>query len=819
MRRLSDNARRVRARNHIKMQSTTGAGIGPQWRMPAAGASLRRQRCEAHDPGRGGAVGTFQKKRLAMAYTTFRTRSFTGALAGLLAAWGGSAAAIDFDLFGTEVKVDNLITIGASFRTQDRDPSLIGKSTLYALHNPPGEGLCLERATDNGVNGPNPAVRNNAHNAGTYRDATAGTLVGITRVCSGSNPTGGNAANPAPANLAFVAAPGSYAPNGDNGNLNFDKGDIVHAVAKITSDISFSLMDFNVFIRPIFYFDANYTDDFLEQRPDTTIQSSTAPLPDAVEELVGTDLDLLDYNISHVFTIFDRDLSVKLGNQVLNWGESSLLLFNSLNSVNALDATKVRMPGADLKEFFQPQGMVLLGTDVIENVSVEGWYQYEWKPLRIDPVGTFFSQSDTLGAGGRGALLGFGKNPEDPENLYEAIDTCSGPNQCADPTAPLGSHSGRTIYRDFAEEARRKPSDTGQYGIALKSFLEDFNNGTELSFYFANYHSRFPIASLISSDATCINTAADLAPGGACGLAALGGTVAATVEPLPVDTARLIIEYPENIRLYGLSFNTTVGDYALSGEYAYRDNLPVQIHSTDLTFAALNPALPANDVAIIPGRRKGFPDFVSVYRGISGGYGANTYIRGYERMESGQANLTVLRLIGGDNPIGASQMTVLFEMGMNKTFNMPSLGELQFQGGGVDTHISPGADGTPGYLPAGSPAANPTDRQNPTAHTDLKGFGTSESYGYRLLNLNRWDSALFGANLETLTIVQHDVKGTTPGIGTNFVHGRKQIAFGVRFDYLSTYIGEVRYSWNTGGAKRDGLRDRDNVFVTLGYQF
>ncbi|MBI3171749.1 MAG: DUF1302 family protein, partial [Hydrocarboniphaga effusa] len=39
------------------------------------------------------------------------------------------------------------------------------------------------------------------------------------------------------------------------------------------------------------------------------------------------------------------------------------------------------------------------------------------------------------------------------------------------------------------------------------------------------------------------------------------------------------------------------------------------------------------------------------------------------------------------------------------------------------------------------------------------------------------------------------------------------------FDYLSSYIGEVRYTWFTGGANRDGSRDKDNIFVTLGYQF
>jgi hypothetical protein len=753
-----------------------------------------------------------------MAFMNFASRSLHLALGAALAAHCGAAAAIDFDIGGTTIKFDNLLTVGVSWRMQDRDPSLIGKSSLHRLNNPvdpanPGTppGLCFTRDDDNGFDGADPAVNNGTWDQGYY------TVGVIPAACSFSTQ-----------GAAFAAAPGSYAPNGDNGNLNFEKGDIVHALAKVTSDISFSVADYNFFIRPIVYFDVNYT-DFEEYHPDTTMLPRHTQLPDAVEKQVGFDYDLLDYNVSHLFTLGDRDLSVRLGNQVLNWGESSFLPFNSLNTINPLDATKLRFPGADLKEFFQPVGMLVMGTEVMENVSVEGFFQYDWKPLRIDPVGTFFSQSDTLGAGGTHAMLGFGKNPDDPDGLYEPLDTCSAPGTCVDSAGLIGSTASRTIYRDFAEEARRKPDDMGQYGLALRTFLEGVNNGTELAFYFANYHSRLPIASFISSVETCMgqtdpdNPALDLSPLGACQVTP-GSTVAAGVEPVPVDTVRIVIEYPEDIRVYGLSFNTTVGDYALSGEYAFRDNLPVQVHTTDLTFAALNPAVPEAPIpGLLPSRRQAFPDFVSVYRGIVGGYGPETYIRGYESMKSGQANLTVLRLVGGDNPIAASQMTFLFEMGMNKTFDMPSLHELQFQGGGVDTHISDASDGTEGINP-NDPALNQdavanTQRQNVTAHRDYKGFGTSESYGYRLLNLSRWDSALFGANIETLTLLQHDVKGTTPGIGTNFVHGRKQIAFGVRFDYLSTWIGEVRYSWATGGAKRDGLRDRDNMFVSLGYQF
>lgn len=757
------------------------------------------------------------------------------ALGVLLAAVATPAAAFEFELFETPIRVDNLFTVGAMWRTQDRASYLIGKSTLHRLLNPGStQGLCVSRDDDDGVSGPDP-------------DPTANRYTGTT--CTTSTST---------ENLRYVNAPGAFSPNGDNGNLNFAKHDIVHATAKLTSDISFSFKDYNIFIRPIYMFDANYANDFVELHPDTTLQPAESDYPDAGVDLVGKRFAVLDYNISRVFTIGERDVSIKVGNQVLNWGESALLFLNSLNTINAPDATRARVPGFDLKEAFQPQGMVVLSTDIIENVSLETFYQYEWKPLLIDPVGSFFSVSDTLGAGGRYAMLSFGKAPEDPLNLYRpylndgAADNegppPGGPDlNNDDPIGVLGSSAGRTIYRNSAEEAARRPDDGGQYGAAFKLFLEDFNNGTELAFYAANYHSRLPVVSAIAAQRTCL-VGATGAPslGVDCGFTA--PYTPAAEEPIPVDTMSLIVEYPEDIKLYGVSFNTTIGDYALSGEYAFRENLPIQIHTVDLTYTALQPAFPDRDIVTpagtIPGRQSAFPTFLTGYRGFACTTDANCiqpgqYIRGYESMKVGQTGLTVLRLIGGDNPIAASQMTLLMEMGWTQVFDMPGLDQIQFQGAGVDTHISTGGDrfdrngngtieaneGSLGIDPpgvAGNSGGNsvrtPTLAQNPTA-ANPDNFGDADSYGYRIINLNRWDSALFGANIETLSIIQHDVKGTTPGIGGNFVEGRKQFAFGVRFDYLSTYIGEVRYTWFTGAGDANSSADRDNVFVTLGVQF
>jgi hypothetical protein len=263
------------------------------------------------------------------------------------------------------------------------------------------------------------------------------------------------------------------------------------------------------------------------------------------------------------------------------------------------------------------------------------FYGYEWRPILVDPVGSFFSVSDTLGDGGRYAMLSFAKAPEDPDELYQ-------PNRNPNDTIGLlNSTSDRTVIRDYAEEKRRRPDDGGQYGVAIRSYLEDLNGGTEIAFYYANYHSRIPTASFIAADATCITSALALG----CGIAGLG-------EPVPVGSARLLLEYPEDVHMLGTSFNTNVGDWALSGEYVFRDNLPIQVHTTDLTFAALQPAFPTAAAGPIPGRRQAVPDFISTnYR--KNPVTAGEYIPGFERMKVGQLGMTAIRTIGGANWVDA----------------------------------------------------------------------------------------------------------------------------------------------------------------------
>lgn len=780
-----------------------------------------------------------------------RLKLSLAALTSVLMA-AGSAHALEFDLAGTAIKIENLATVGALMRMQERDGSLVGKSSLgQELF---GVGPCVNRTGDDRVSGPN------TNGSNTFSgDTCSGTRTRpATNLPNLPNPDAVNS------NTVFLQQPGALTPNGDDGNLNFNKYDIAYATAKLTSDISFNISGFNFFTRTVGYFDGIYS-SFEERHPDTTLRPFRTPYQKDARDRNGVHVQALDYFVSKQFELADHQFNIKVGNQVLNWGESAFLLTNSLNSINPPDQARLRIPGFDVKELSRPVGMVLLEGDVIDGVSAQAFYQYDWKSVVVDPVGSYFSVSDTLGEGGEIAMLSFAKAPEDPLQLYEPRLNSQ------DPVYILNSRSSRTLLRDYDLERQYHPSEGGQYGASAKFFLENFNNGTELAFYFANYHARVPSVSAISAKATCIPAGTTsltdptqlLAFVAACdagdpaALVALvlapGAQLPLGAEALPLDSGKVFVEYPENIKMYGFSFNTTVGDLAFSGEYAYRPNLPIQVHTTDLVFALLQPGFPDQDIAIapglsLPGRRTAVPDFITAYRGgVAGQVQPETYIRGYERMAIGQGEVILLKTIGGDNPLGASQITLLLEGGFTHLPNYPDLSEFQSNGAGTDTHISAGIGGSRGLNPldiranpddpsshkcdVATPGANQTQAQAtaacytllqnpiPQAITDIKGYGTPLSYGYRLITLARYDSAFFGANVEFLNALFHDVKGVGPGLGQNFVEGRKQILSGIRVDYLSRFIGELRYTWFTGGANRDQLRDRDNISLFLGYQF
>ena len=127
----------------------------------------------------------------------------------------------------------------------------------------------------------------------------------------------------------------------------------------------------------------------------------------------------------------------------------------------------------------------------------------------------------------------------------------------------------------------RDARDSGQYGFAFR-WLAD---AAEYGVYFMNYHSRTPTVGYKNASASEIGALLGL-----LGTPSLGGPTppgtafSALASPALLSNGEYFLEYPEDIRLYGASFATTLPTgTAWSGEISYRPNLPVSLNSTYTT--------------------------------------------------------------------------------------------------------------------------------------------------------------------------------------------------------------------------------------------
>ncbi|MBV1915281.1 MAG: DUF1302 domain-containing protein [Pseudomonadales bacterium] len=186
-------------------------------------------------------------------------------------------------------------------------------------------------------------------------------------------------------------------PPATYGDINFpDKGELVSTPLKITVEGGFQKGSFGVFMRGTYIYDAIIMGlDPTTSVPTTTNDWITA---DGQDE-IGNSFRLLDaFVYGSVGLGGTTNLSGRLGNQVLSWGESTFI-GNSLNSINPIDATKARGAAPELKEILLPLPIIWGSLDFGGKFSFDAYYVAKWEATVIDPVGTFFSSSAVAGEG------------------------------------------------------------------------------------------------------------------------------------------------------------------------------------------------------------------------------------------------------------------------------------------------------------------------------------------------------------------------------------------------------------------------------------
>ena len=162
------------------------------------------------------------------------------------------------------------------------------------------------------------------------------------------------------------AAPGRWSINTDNGNLNYDKGDFISNALKITSEFGFSYNSFGGFFRATSFYDFT--------------NNSKDELSDVAKEFVGQRTRLLDAYLYKDFEIGENPGTVRLGRQVVSWGESTFIQ-QGINVINPVDVSQIRVAGAELKEAFLPIDMIYGSLGLTQNLSVEALYMLEFEPV------------------------------------------------------------------------------------------------------------------------------------------------------------------------------------------------------------------------------------------------------------------------------------------------------------------------------------------------------------------------------------------------------------------------------------------------------
>jgi hypothetical protein len=632
-------------------------------------------------------------------------------------------------------------------------------------------------------------------------------------------------------------------PNIDDGNLNYDT-DMYSRALKVLTELSLNYRGVGAFVRASGLYD------------DAANNTRRTPLSDKSEDLVVSYTRLLDAFVYAKFDLGSMGAELRLGRQVVSWGESTFIQ-NGANVINHFDVSALRVPGSELKEGFLPQEMVNFSLQFNDNWSAQAIYITDWNATVPEPAGSYYSANDFAPTGGSKVVLGFGSFSD------QGVDF-----------RPLGGPY-ITNFQTVNRLPTIKASDSGQYGFNLKYFAPDFNNGTEFGLYFLNYHSRLPLISGMTGTQQgvgnafgALNSVGAAAQGLAAGLpinaaiataaalgvsrsAAAGGnlslatatqyaTIGANTQLARGDvtaqasniatheyalTAGYFTEYPEDIKMIGLSFNTQLqwGGIALQGEVTYRQDVPLQFDDVELLFAALTPF--EQGLATLRGTPlpttcpEGVPAASTLtHCGQLGSFGLNEKVQGWDLYDTYQVQFTATKTFS--NVLAASQMVIVAEAGLTHVQDMPD----KLTGGPNDRGLrfnGPGTNVSGNYELRGRhcPTLSAADCLALNLVEPQNRFADATSYGYRIAGRLEYPGLVGPWNILPRFSWQHDVSGTTPGPGGNFVEGRYGLTLGVAANLLAKW--ELDMAWTKfGGAGRfNDINDRDFIAVTAKFSF
>ncbi|WP_031298023.1 DUF1302 domain-containing protein [Stutzerimonas chloritidismutans] len=533
----------------------------------------------------------------------------------------------------------------------------------------------------------------------------------------------------------------------DSGNLNYDRGDRFSTIGKVLSELSLRKGDFGGLVRVKGWYDQALEDENVDFGNQANGFKSGKPLSDkGFEDLQkNKGVYLLDAYVYDTYYLNDQALQLRLGRQVVNWGES--IFIQGVNQINPLDVPSFRRPGTEIKEALLPLWMLHANFSLSDGLSLEAFYQFKWEPTVVEGCGNYWSTTENL----------ISTHPGGCDMATSLTDT-------------VGEHA-IGLYPRLSKG--RDARDSGQWGLALRYLVESID--TEVGLYAMNLHSRTPILSARNGI-------------GAAGVTGLANPVVLDELLAGVTATSGFYEYPEDIRLYGLSAATTLAGWSMGAELSYSPNTPVQRNGNDIiTGLLLNQGPVTGDV-------------------LAAGQGG--YVAGYDRFEKTQLQVNGINIF--PNVLGASQLMVIGEVVLQwgdvpDSADGVRYGRAPVFGSGTHAEMFGGIDACNGINP------NPTGCKN-------DGYVTDFAWGYRLrAQLEYADPFAVGVTTTPSLFFGHDVEGYS--LDGQFNEGRMTVGAGVRFDYQKAHSLDFNYVTYSNDADYDPLRDRDHYSMNYSYKF
>lgn len=285
--------------------------------------------------------------------------------------------------------------------------------------------------------------------------------------------------------------------------------------------------------------------------------------------------------------------------------------------------------------------------------------------------------------------------------------------------------------------------------------------------------------------------------------------------------------YPEDIELWGISFNTTIGDWGVQGEFTYRPNMPFQTDTDQQTIAAAGSGQCSGSV--------GFGDAL----GGNNALGVSLNNLSTSPLQPGFDVATNCNIgnIGQSNPAFVREEMFTFQIGTTATYtNSNPL--IDFLGADIGILVTEfGLVHVPDVPDEVTNTGAPQDRfyrfQNVcVSGTDLPLGGvlaldnrsgcraTETSYGVVLLTRLDYNNAFGSAwTISPQISYRHDLEGFTPAPVSNFSEDRKTLGLSVSANYQNQWRLTAGYTNFMGKEKYHRNLDQDFVSLSASYSF